>query len=247
MGAFHEGHVTLMRTAREECDTAAVSLFVNPTQFGPGEDLARYPRREAQDLEMAHDAGVDVVFAPTAAEMYPRSTTSVIVREVSEPFEGERRPGHFEGVATIVLKLFNLFSPNRAYFGLKDLQQCAVIRRMIDDLNVNIDLRLVETVREQSGLAMSSRHAYLSAEARDRAAALFAQLMQVAGKLREGERSEEACAQGAERLRALGFDVEYLACVDPVTMESVSRSRPGDRVVVAARLEGVRLIDNVPV
>lgn len=173
MGAFHEGHVALLRAAREENELVVASLFVNPAQFGEGEDLARYPRDEARDAELAEEAGVDVLYVPEAAEIYPPGfETWVEVERLGAMLEGEHRPGHFRGVATVCLKLFNLVRPRRAYFGQKDAQQVAVVRRMARDLAVPVEIRVVATVRDKDGLALSSRNAYLSPEERERALAL---------------------------------------------------------------------------
>jgi pantoate--beta-alanine ligase len=173
MGAFHEGHLALFRTARDENDAVVVSLFVNPAQFGEGEDLERYPRDEERDAGLAEDAGVDVLYVPAAEEIYPADfETWVEVERLGSILEGEHRPGHFRGVATICLKLFNLVRPRRAYFGQKDAQQVAVVRRMVRDLAVPVEIRVVPTVRDEDGLAISSRNAYLSPEERERALAL---------------------------------------------------------------------------
>ena len=173
MGAFHEGHLALLRAARKENELVVASLFVNPAQFGEGEDLARYPRDEARDAELAEEAGVDVLYVPEAAEIYPPGfETWVEVERLGAMLEGEYRPGHFRGVATVCLKLFNLVRPRRAYFGQKDAQQVAVVRRMVRDLAVPVEIRVVPTVRDPDGLALSSRNAYLSPEERERALAL---------------------------------------------------------------------------
>jgi pantoate--beta-alanine ligase len=173
MGAFHEGHRSLFRAAREECDHVVVSLFVNPAQFAPGEDLARYPRDEERDASLAEDAAVDVLFVPGPEEIYPSGfQTWVEVEELGGILEGEFRPGHFRGVATVCLKLFNLVRPDRAYFGQKDAQQAAVIRRMVRDLGLDLEIRVCPTVRDPDGLALSSRNAYLSPEEREAALSL---------------------------------------------------------------------------
>ena len=175
MGAFHEGHFSLFRAAREECDQVVVSLFVNPAQFAPGEDLARYPRDEHRDATLAEETGVDLLFVPAAEEIYPPGfQTWVEVEELGSMLEGEFRPGHFRGVATVCLKLFNLVRPDRVYFGQKDAQQAAVIRRMVRDLGLDLDLviRVCPTVRDPDGLALSSRNAYLSPDERQRALSL---------------------------------------------------------------------------
>ena len=173
MGAFHEGHLSLFRAARAENDVVVVSLFVNPAQFGPGEDLDRYPRDEERDAALAEENGVDALFVPAAGEIYPDGfQTWVDVEELGSILEGEHRPGHFRGVATVCLKLFNLVRPDRAYFGQKDAQQVAVIRRMVRDLAVPVEIRVCPTVRDDDGLALSSRNAYLSPEEREKALSL---------------------------------------------------------------------------
>src|SRR6184192_2050582 len=173
MGAFHEGHLSLFRAARAENDTVVGSLFVNPTQFAAGEDLERYPRDEERDAQLAEEAGVDVLFVPALEEIYPPGfQTWVEVEEVGSILEGEHRPGHFRAVATVCLKLFNLVHPDRAYFGQKDAQQAEVVKRMVGDLAVPVEIRVCPTQRDEDGLALSSRNAYLSAEERERALAL---------------------------------------------------------------------------
>ena len=224
MGAFHAGHVSLFEAARRECETVAVSLFVNPTQFGEKADLERYPRDEARDLAIADGAGVDVLFTPRAEELYPAGFgTWVEVGGLSTILEGAFRPGHFRGVATVCLKLFNIVMPTRVYFGQKDAQQVEVIRRLLRDFDLPIELRVLPTVRDADGLALSSRNVRLSPADRERALAL-----------------PRALATGdVARARALlqGLDVEYveLAPFDPPVLAA------------AIRVGGVRLIDNVPV
>jgi pantoate--beta-alanine ligase len=226
MGALHAGHRALLRRARAECDEVVMSLFVNPAQFGPGEDFDRYPRDEERDRVVAAQEGVDRVFAPTVAEMYPEGfSTSVSVGDLGTVFEGAHRPGHFDGVATVVLKLMNLVRPNAAYFGQKDAQQLAVIRRMTADLGLGVTIRAVETVREDDGLALSSRNAYLSSEERGRAASLHRAL----------EARDPAIVEG---------EVDYLAVVDADTFAEVA-PRPGALVIGAARFGSTRLIDNI--
>ncbi|GMV88687.1 MAG: pantothenate synthetase [Chthonomonas sp.] len=248
MGAFHEGHLELMRASARENARTVVSLFVNPTQFAPHEDLSKYPRNEARDAELAEAAGADVLFAPSVDTIYPRHTTEVRVSGVSERFEGAIRPTHFAGVATVVLKLFNMVRPDRAYFGLKDLQQCAVVKRMVEDLNVPVELRFLETVREQDGLAMSSRNVYLSPDERERAPRLHDVLVQLARSLREDPSvlAEELVPAATAALNRHGFEVQYLALVDPESMEPRSKFHSSFRWIVAARLGNIRLIDNVP-
>ena len=218
MGAFHEGHLSLFRAARAENDTVVVSLFLNAAQFGPGEDLERYPRDEEHDARLAEQEGVDVLFAPAAEEIYPPGfQTWVEVEELGSILEGEHRPGHFRAVATVCLKLFNLVHPDRAYFGQKDAQQAAVVKRMVGDLAVPVEIRVCPTQRDEDGLALSSRNAYLSVEERERALALPRAL------------------QAQDRSLLNGLEVDYFEVAD---------FEP--RVLAAAvRVGGTRLIDNV--
>jgi pantoate--beta-alanine ligase len=226
MGALHAGHRALLHRARSECDVVVMSLFVNPTQFGPGEDLDSYPRDEERDRAIAAAEGVDRIFAPGVDEMYPDGfSTTVSAGDVASRFEGVHRPGHFDGVATVVLKLFNRLRPDVAYFGQKDAQQLAVIRRMTSDLDLGVEIRAVETVREPDGLALSSRNAYLSPEERRRAPSLHQALVARNPGLVEG-------------------GVDYLAVVDANTFVEVE-PRPGALVIGAARFGPTRLIDNI--
>jgi pantoate--beta-alanine ligase len=247
MGALHEGHLSLIRGARECCDKVVVSLFVNPTQFGAGEDLESYPRQLDEDRVLASDAGADVVFAPSPEAMYPPGAkTWVFVEGLSEVLCGASRPTHFRGVTTIVAKLVNLVRPDFAFFGQKDFQQTVVIRRMVRDLNMGVEVRVLPTVREPDGLALSSRNRYLSAEERKRAACLFRSLSAARDAHREGERSAEALIGiVGEVLTGAGVDPEYVAVVDAETLEPLSTvDRPG-AILVAARVGPARLIDNV--
>jgi pantoate--beta-alanine ligase len=230
MGAFHEGHLSLLRAARAECDAVVVSLFVNPTQFGATEDLSRYPRDETHDAQLAEAEGVDVLFTPSVEEMYPNGyATWIDVEETGA--EGAARPGHFRGVATVCLKLFNIVRPQVAYFGQKDAQQAAVLRRMIRDLDVELDLRVLPTVRDADGLALSSRNAYLSEKGRHEALALPRALE--AGRSAHLEGSDPvAAARGA--LNGLEPDYVELLDLDGVTL-----------LAAAARVGSTRLIDNV--
>jgi pantoate--beta-alanine ligase len=234
MGALHDGHLALVRAARAECATVVVSVFVNPAQFDEAADLAAYPRDEARDAELATAAGADLVFAPGAAEVYPPGfATTVSVSGVSERYEGAvRGRAHFDGVATVVLKLLNMAGPDRAYFGQKDAQQVAVLRRLVRDLDVPVELRVLPTVREPDGLALSSRNARLSPEERSRALAL-SRALRVAR-----ERGLEAA-----RAELDDVDVDYLDAVDPDTFTPVATGAPA-LVVVAARVGDTRLIDN---
>ena len=232
MGAFHAGHLALFAAARAENDVVVASLFVNPAQFGPGEDLAGYPRDEERDARVAERAGVDVLFVPEADELYPDGyQTWVDVEELSRRLEGEFRPGHFRGVATVCLKLFNIVKPQRAYFGQKDAQQAAVIKRLVADLNLNVTIRVVPTVRDEDGLALSSRNAYLSAEEREKALALPRALDAGLNAFFTGSDP----AQEASRFLN-GLDVDYVDVAD----------FDGQPVLAAAvRVGGTRLIDNV--
>ncbi|MBL8064819.1 MAG: pantoate--beta-alanine ligase [Chthonomonadaceae bacterium] len=246
MGAFHEGHLTLMRSAATECERSVVSLFVNPSQFAPGEDLSTYPSQEATDIELAGSAGVDILFAPSVEEMYKDNVTWVEVNELTDNYEGKARPSHFRGVATVVLKLFNLISPQRAYFGLKDLQQCAVVRRMVADLNLKIDLRFLETVREEDGLAMSSRNRYLLPAERALAARINGALGVVAQQVKSGVSLDEALDLGRAHLEEVGIKPDYLESVDWHSMTATKILRDDSRVIVAAKVGQVRLLDNIP-
>lgn len=249
MGAFHDGHVSLMRRARSERDPVVVSIFVNPLQFRPGEDLSRYPRDEERDLSIAGELGVDVVFAPTAEEMYPGGHPEVTVDPgpLGERLEGARRPGHFRGVATVVAKLFEMVGPSTAYFGEKDAQQLAVIRRMVRDLSLPIDVVGCPTVRDPDGLAKSSRNAYLSPEQREAAGCLFLALSVAAEMARGGER--DAATLVAAMAREIGATpearIDYAAVVDEETFEEVGTIAGPARALVAARIGETRLIDNL--
>jgi pantoate--beta-alanine ligase len=249
MGFLHEGHLSLLRAAREECDVVVMSLFVNPAQFGPNEDLDRYPRDEARDARLAAEAGVDLVYAPAVAEVYPEDfETSVVVDGLTEVLDGDpaqRGPEHFRGVTTVVAKLLNTVQPDVAYFGQKDAQQLAVIRRMVRDLDIPVQVKGLPTVREGDGLAMSSRNAYLGSEDRERALALSRALR--AAESRAREESLEAGLEAARaELAAAGVEPEYLEARDPDDLSKVAElnGRPV-LLAVAARVGGARLIDNV--
>lgn len=248
MGALHAGHLHLMKEAVAENEVAIASIFVNPLQFGVNEDLSKYPRQESIDLEKAESVGVSVMFCPDAEEMVGGNATAVSVRGVSDLFEGEKRPGHFDGVATIVAQLFGIVQPNRAYFGLKDLQQCAVVRQMVRDLSMPIVLRLIETVREDNGLAMSSRNEYFSVEDRQRASLIYEMLRKTAHDITSGNMAVEVGLKGGkEQLLNAYFDVEYFELVDPLLMLPVREVAEDSRLIIAARFCGVRLIDNLSV
>ncbi len=247
MGALHEGHLSLIRRARADCDTVAVSLFVNPAQFNEHRDLDRYPRDEDRDRELAAAAGADVLFAPPVEEVYPAGfATSVEVLGVSERLEGASRgPEHFRGVTTVVAKLLGMAQPDVAYFGQKDAQQVVVIRRLVADLDMPVEIVALPTVREPDGLAMSSRNALLSPEDRVRARRLSAALGAATTLAAGGERSAAALlAAGNEALAVDGVELDYLALVDPDTLEPVERLDGPALLAVAARVGGVRLIDN---
>jgi len=247
MGALHEGHLSLVRRARQECDRVVVSIFINPLQFGPREDLARYPRDLKKDKISLRKEGVDLLFLPSRKTMYPdQFQTSITVRTLSKPLCGVFRPGHFEGVATVCAKLFHLVSPDVVYVGQKDFQQTRVIAQMIKDLYLNIQLRVLPTVREKDGLALSSRNQYLSIEEREKAIRLYRTLSLGKNMIREGERrSSKIRAKMRSHLREKGLQVEYLSVVHPETLQSVSRIRLPVVLAVAARIGKTRLIDNL--
>ncbi len=249
MGYLHEGHLSLIRRARAECEAVVVSIFVNPTQFGPGEDYERYPRDEARDLALLEREAVDVVFVPTVEEMYPPgfSTWVEVTGPLAERLEGASRPGHFRGVATVVLKLFHLVQPHRAYFGEKDAQQLRIIRRMTTDLNLPIEIVACPIVREPDGVALSSRNVYLSPMEREHARALSRSLA-LARRLilEEGVReAAEVRRRLQEYLRAApGVALDYVSLAHPETLEEVERIEGPVLVLVAARVGSARLIDN---
>jgi pantoate--beta-alanine ligase len=251
MGALHSGHRALLDCLRSECASAVCSIFVNPTQFGPGEDLARYPRPLEADLALCQAAGVDAVFLPGADEMYPPGAFTVIsVTGLEGVLEGAARPGHFSGVATVVAKLLNIVQPQRAYFGEKDYQQLCVIRRLAADLNLPVEIVACPTVREADGLALSSRNTYLSADERAAAPYLHEALLAVRHTYLSGERDPaQLVAAGVallRRSRRASFELDYLALADSATLAGPSQAHDGCRVLIAARLGTTRLIDNIP-
>jgi len=246
MGAFHAGHHSLMQAAREEQDSVVVSLFVNPAQFNDTHDLAAYPRTEANDAAEAADLGVDVLFAPPVSEIYPDGfATTVQVTGLSEVFEGaERGPGHFAGVCTVVNKLFNIVGPDVAYFGQKDAQQVAVVKRMVRDLDMTVKIEVMPTVREPDGLALSSRNVRLSPADRARALGLSRALNAAAAVVAAGERDADSIRAAA--LAEIGdVDAEYLAIVDPLTFAPLRTVSARTLVAIAAQVGPVRLIDNI--
>jgi len=248
MGALHDGHRTLIRAARLACDAVVVSIFVNPTQFGPGEDLDRYPRPFRRDAAMCRAEGVDVIFAPPREEMYHADhRTLVIVAGVSRRWEGEARPGHFEGVATVVTKLLSLVQPDQTFFGQKDYQQSVVVRRLASDLNLPGRIIVCPTVREPDGLALSSRNVYLTPEDRKAASILYQALKAGEAAVRRGtgdahtiRRVMQGTLKRERRVR-----IDYLAVCDPESLEPVARIERRVALLGAIRLSGIRLIDNL--
>jgi pantoate--beta-alanine ligase len=249
MGALHEGHRSLVRAARSRCRAVAVSIFVNPTQFAPGEDLDRYPRTFSQDCAMLESEGVDLLFAPGPSEMYPSGSagTFVEVPGISARLDGVARPSHFRGVATVVTKLFNITLPDLAFFGQKDAAQVAVLRAMVRDLNLPVTLVACPTVREADGLALSSRNQYLSPSERTEALALFRALSDAEAAARNGEINAQKLRHVMEEMlnRSTGLQPEYVEVVDPDTLLPLQDIRSGALLAVAARVGRTRLIDNV--
>jgi len=248
MGALHEGHTSIIRRARLECGSLGVSIFVNPAQFGPGEDLAKYPRLIEKDMTLLESLGVDVAWVPQPEIVYPPGyQTWIAVEEVSKPLEGANRPGHFRGVSTVVVKLFNIFTPDRAYFGQKDAQQVAVIRRMAADLNFPVDIVVSPTVREADGLAMSSRNAYLNEEERRAAPALYRALSAAKELFETGERKADAIR--AAVLKTLSMEpltnLQYVSVANPDTIEELDEIRGGALLSAAVIIGKTRLIDNI--
>jgi pantoate--beta-alanine ligase len=245
MGAFHQGHLRLMRQAKSENDLCIVSLFVNPTQFGKNEDFDKYPRDLGRDALLAEEAGVDLLFAPSVAEVYPRIGTSIHVPGLTERWEGAVRPGHFDGVATVVCKLFNIVRPTVSYFGLKDLQQCMVIRQMCSDLNLPYKVSLEPTVREPDGLAMSSRNVYLDPNQRAIAPKIYEELLRSRRAIQEGSTPRSVLDESRSNLESIGFTVDYFALVELPNMESAEILGVNQAIIAAAKLGTTRLIDNI--
>ena len=247
MGALHAGHLSLARRALAECDHVGVSIFVNPAQFGPSEDLAKYPRTLERDQSLLEPLGVDVVWAPPPEEVYPPGFQSwVTVEGVSAPLEGAQRPGHFRGVTTVVAKLFNAFTPHRAYFGQKDAQQAAVIRRMVQDLNFPLEMIVCPIVREADGLAMSSRNAYLSADERRAATVLSKSLQRARKKIEAGETDVVSLIAAVRGLieKEPGVVLDYAELVDADSLEPAMTLRKPAYILLAAKVGATRLIDN---
>jgi pantoate--beta-alanine ligase len=248
MGYLHDGHVSLLRKARAENDAVVASIFVNPTQFGPNEDLSTYPRDPESDLSKCKEAAVDAVFMPNPTQIYgPDHQTFVEVTEVSKPLCGASRPGHFRGVATVVLKLFNIVKPTSAYFGMKDYQQLRVITTMVRDLDLEVNIVPCPTVREPDGLAMSSRNSYLSPEERKRALCLHEALMAAKALFEFGEKTAAKYLEAMEaRIKATpGANPDYIKLTDPRTLEELETVHDGALAVLAVRIGKTRLIDNM--
>jgi pantoate--beta-alanine ligase len=247
MGYLHEGHLALVKRARAENPSVVVSIFVNPTQFGPGEDFAKYPRDPQRDLTMLEKEGTDVVFMPTADEMYPPNFNSwVEVGKIAERLEGASRPGHFKGVATVVARLFDIVQPDKAYFGQKDAQQLMVIRQMVSDLNLSLEIVAVPTVREGDGLAMSSRNTYLNPEERKQAVVLY-QALTLAQKLySDGEKDAKTIRQQMTELiqKQPRAKIDYISIADAETLDELDTVRSPALVSMAVRIGRTRLIDN---
>jgi pantoate--beta-alanine ligase len=248
MGALHEGHLSLVRRAKAECDVVGVSIFVNPTQFGPGEDLSRYPRDLDADLIALEPLGVDLVWTPSPEVMYPQSFQSwVTVEKVSRGLEGERRPGHFRGVATVVAKLFNVFAPDRAYFGQKDAQQTVVIRRMVEDLSIPTEIVICPTVRAPDGLALSSRNSYLNPGERQAATILFRALSEALAAYSQGERDAGALRAVIKTVldREPLARTDYISVADPETLVELEQIEDRALASLAVYIGRTRLIDNI--
>ena len=248
MGALHAGHLSLVTLAKSKADRVVVSIFVNPIQFGPREDFSTYPRDEAGDIEKLRAAGADLLFAPNTAEMYPAGfSTKVSIGDLTEDLCGANRPNHFDGVATVVTKLLLQCAPDMAIFGEKDYQQLLVIKHLVRDLNVPVEILGGDIVREKDGLALSSRNAYLSPAERKTAPLLHQTISEVAAALVRGEGADAACVAGRFKLEAAGFRVDYIAVRDPDTLKPLLGPVKHARVLAAAYLGKTRLIDNVPV
>jgi pantoate--beta-alanine ligase len=248
MGALHEGHLSLVRAAKSECDVVVVSIFVNPAQFGPTEDFAKYPRTLERDRELLQREGVDLLFAPPVTEVYPNgSVTYVTVEGLSEKLDGVSRPGHFRGVTTVVSKLFNIIEPDFAFFGQKDAAQVAIVRRMVRDLKIPIEIVVCPIVREPDGLAMSSRNAYLDTEQRKKALLLRQSLLRAQEEFQQGERRANQLVDAGKKVFAAEPTVrlDYFEIVDPDTLERVEKISGATLVAVAACVGTTRLIDNV--
>ena len=250
MGALHEGHLSLVRASKSRCDVTAVSIFVNPLQFGPAEDLDKYPRTLERDTALLEQLGADLLFTPAVEEMYPRGAqTYVAVEGLSDRLDGASRPGHFRGVATVVAKLFEIIRPDFAFFGQKDAAQVAVLRKLVDDLDMDVEIVVCPIVREKDGLAMSSRNAYLTPEQRQQALVLYRSLLRVQTAVDHGERDSVKLIEIGKQVMAEEREVrlDYFAIVDSDTLELVADVSRGALVALAAYVGATRLIDNVMV
>ncbi len=248
LGALHEGHMSLVRQARQESGYLVVSIFLNPTQFGPGEDFDKYPAHQQQDLQLCEQAKVDAVFLPTVEQMYPQGHCTVVsVKGLSEKLCGVQRPTHFAGVCTVVAKLFNIVQPDLAYFGQKDAQQSLIITRMVRDLDIPVQIRICPTVRESDGLAMSSRNAYLTFEQRTQAACLYRALLHGKQLIDAGQRDSQFVTKAMQTIitQAGPCQIDYVAAVDSQTLEPANEASPGWLLAVAVRIGQARLIDNI--
>lgn len=248
MGALHEGHLSLIRQARRRCSIVVVSIFVNPLQFGPAEDLSRYPRPVKSDKQLCQEAGVDLLFWPSSEELYPKDfQTSIKVNRLSQRWEGEARPTHFEGVTTVVTKLLSLVRPHRAFFGEKDYQQLLIIEQLVQDLNMDTKIARCRTIRESDGLALSSRNRYLSASERTQAISVSSALRQGMKTIQSGTRHvptiQKTMRKVLEKLK--GIDIEYLAVCDAQNLEPLTRAKGSMVLLAAVRFGHVRLIDNM--
>ena len=248
MGALHDGHLSLIRAAKSRCDLVVASIFVNPTQFGPNEDLAKYPRTFERDCQLLEKENADLLFAPTVEEMYPQdAVTWVTVEGLSEKLDGRSRPGHFRGVTTVVAKLFHIVDPDIAFFGQKDAAQVAIIRRMVRDMKFPVEIVACPIVREPDGLAMSSRNAYLDSSQRKAALVLSRALWEVERKYKSGERDTNTLIEHGKQLiaREPAARLDYLELVNADTLDPVAQATPGTMVAVAAYVGNTRLIDNL--
>lgn len=248
MGALHEGHLSLIRRAKDENDVCVVSIFVNPTQFAQGEDFERYPRDVEGDKEKLQKIGIDYLFLPDIDSLYPQGySTYVVVEGLSDKLCGKFRPGHFRGVATIVCKLFNIIRPSRAYFGQKDYQQTVVIKRMVDDLNFDTEIVVCPTIREDDGLAMSSRNLYLNKEERDASTVIFKSLKKAEELLKEGVPPADVVPKMIEILKSepLISEIQYAGVFDPITLDEIKERQKQYLVAIAVKIGQTRLIDNL--
>ena len=248
MGALHEGHLSLVRASKARCDVTAVSIFVNPLQFGPAEDLDKYPRTMERDTALLEQLGADLLFTPAVEEMYPpRAQTYVLVEDLSNKLDGASRPGHFRGVATVVAKLFEIVRPDLAFFGQKDGAQVAVLRKLVNDLDMDLEVVVCPIVREKDGLAMSSRNAYLTSEQRQQATVLYRSLLRVQAAVDRGERDSAKLIEIGKQVIAqeAGVKLDYFAIIDLDTLDPVADVSHCALVAVAAYIGSTRLIDNI--